>query len=275
MSDVIQYLRAHTTDENPSKKAGNNEGYSPPIDESDKERWKYEPVFVFDTETTIDKKQNLKVGCAMLCLESKEMYDETKAYEHPIIQKWLFYPNDWEMVNSPEEHETLKKYAQDNNFNLITRSAFINNVLIPFSVFKGYRLIGFNLPFDLSRLAIDCGKTRGRSFRNGFSLSLSENLRVRIKSLGKTASFIRFSTQKGKCKTSGRFVDLKSFTFALTNFGGFTLKTACKTWDTPHQKIDVEEHGLITKQYLDYLVNDVLCTYDLWGKLNEDYRNYP
>ena len=59
----------------------------------------------------------------------------------------------------------------------------------------GAQITGFNLPFDVSRLAIDHYSARG-SMRGGFGLKLSEKAsrpRVAIKHLSQSAAMIRFT----------------------------------------------------------------------------------
>ena len=106
----------------------------------------------------------------------------------------------------------------------MSRKEFVERVFYPHVYQARAKCIGFNLPFDLSRLAISYGKAR--KFAGGFSLKLSANPaqpNIRIKSINSKAAFIEFTkpvrknSQKKKQRYKGFFLDLKTFSFALTN----------------------------------------------------------
>ena len=61
--------------------------------------------------------------------------------------------------------------------------------------------------------------------------------------------------------------------FGLTN-KSYSLKDALKDFQCTLQKIDVEEHGEITGEYVHYNVNDTLSTYELFVKALERYELY-
>jgi hypothetical protein len=68
----------------------------------------------------------------------------------------------------------------------------------------GAQIVGFNLPFDLSRLAIRYGSAR-RSMRGGFSLTLSDKQgrpAVAVKHLSQRAAMIRFTGTRPEQKKS-------------------------------------------------------------------------
>src|SRR5690606_19200646 len=71
-------------------------------------------------------------------------------------------------------------------------------------------IVGFNLPFDISRLAIDHASARAsrhnKIMRGGFSFKLSENPfhpRVQIKHVSSRDAFIQFAATKGQRTSRG------------------------------------------------------------------------
>jgi hypothetical protein len=131
--------------------------------------------------------------------------------------------------------------------------------------------VGFNLPFDLSRLAISYGLARER-FRNGFSFILSKNKfhpRIRIRSLDSTKAFIEFELNQVKYK--GRFLDLRTFAFAITN-EKMSLETASKHFNSTLRKHSAENHGKVTTDYITYNINDTLTTHALFEKMLERFN---
>jgi len=170
----------------------------------------------------------------------------------------------------------LKKFAGNSlesvPIEVMTRKEFVESVFYPW-VYEGRALcVGFNLPFDLSRLAVSYGFARGK-FMNGFSFKLSGNRfhpRLRIKSLDSTKSFIEFERTKGS-DYKGRFLDLRTIAFAITD-EKMTLEKACQHFDTDIKKRLSHSHGKITPDYVNYNVNDTLATYALFDKMLESFQ---
>ena len=221
-------------------------------------------VLVFDTETTLDQYQNLLFGSCGIWVNG----DLQKFY--------LFYG---EFLKKGQIRK-IRAYARRYNFEVLSKRDFVEKVFYPYVYQIRAKCVGFNLPFDLSRLAISFGKAR--KFHGGLSLKLSENLaypNIRIKSLNSKASFIEFSkpvrkkSQKKKSHYKGYFLDLKTFSFALTN-KSYNLKGALQDFECKLQKSITESHGKISKQYLDYNVNDTKSTYELHQKCMQRYQTF-
>jgi len=133
-------------------------------------------------------------------------------------------------------------------------------------------VVGFNLPFDLSRLAIKSGNAR-RRFKNGFSLPISDKTfypRIRIRTLDSARSFIGFSARE---RYEGRFLDLRTLCFALTN-KKLSLAQACILFQTKHQKTKLEEYGKVNTESIEYNINDLHATYDLYLETTKRYDTY-
>src|SRR3989304_7250369 len=176
-------------------------------------------VLTFYTETTIDQFQNLRFGYYRI--------DDN----HIKIDEGIFY--DPIFVNQ-KELKILKRLCNK----VISIRNFVDEIFLP-EVYDGQTLcVGFNLPFDLSRLAINFGYGR-KSNREAFSFKLSENKkypRLIIKSLDSTKSFIRFGTSKLTTRQyQGNFLDLRTLSFALSN-EKHKLESACEFFHSPIRK---------------------------------------
>lgn len=229
-------------------------------------------VLVFDTETTIDEYQNLKFG-----------YFEI--YDRGILEfKGLFY----DPTIKDKEMKILNYYSKSNNINLYPVRKFIDDIFYPEIYELKTLCIGYNLPFDLSRLAISFNTSKKRGEHNAFSFKLSEdkeNPRLIIKHNDRNSSFIKFtngfSWDRGNFrhnrnkpkKFRGNFLDLKTLTFALTN-KSHSLESACNKFKTETRKIRSETHGKITPKYIEYNINDVKATHSLYLKLKAEFENY-
>lgn len=220
-------------------------------------------VLVLDTETTIDEYQNLKFGSCIIYINGK-------------LDKIILFYNEELKEN---EINILKDYTNKNHYTLISRNDFIEKVFFPYTFDARAIIAGFNLPFDLSRLAIHFGKSRKDD--NGISLKLSPKPwypGITIKSLDSKKAFIRFTSpmrkksEKKKRENAyrGCFLDLRTLLFALTN-QSYNLKAALQDFQCTRQKIDVEDHGKINEEYIGYNINDTLSTYELYEKALERY----
>ena len=227
-------------------------------------------VLVFDTETSTDQYQNLLFGSARIYNRDRLEFE------------WLFYG---EAVKG-KELALLNKYANDNDIPLMPVRDFVDNIFLP-EVYEAHTpCIGFNLPFDLSRIAIAWGNAR-KANEGRFSFKMSENPKyphLVIKHIDSKMSFIHFTNsysraygnnrhRKGPNNFRGHFLDLRTSAFALTN-EGHSLDSACRLFNADVQKTRPEEHGKITPDYIDYNRNDVSATYSLFMNMMLDFEKY-
>jgi hypothetical protein len=165
-------------------------------------------------------------------------------------------------------------------------------------------VIGFNLPFDLSRLGFHASAAR-REFGGGFSLEVWSRIsdtgqetsdphrpRIVVKHLDSKRALISFrgrmspdiddlipddspdgKPQKGY-RFRGHFLDLRTLAFALTD-RGHSLKSACETFGIERGKLEVSEHGEISEGYIDYNRRDVEATVALAAILLKEYDLHP
>jgi hypothetical protein len=165
-------------------------------------------------------------------------------------------------------------------------------------------IIGFNLPYDLSRIAIHAANARGRFF-GGFSLAYSSYIdkqrmeeldphvaRIAIKHINSKSALKAFTathnpdtvdlipegSETGEPEKGyifrGHFLDLRTLAFSLTD-KSYTLEGACKAFGVINGKRKVSVHGQITEEYIDYNRQDVRATSELAFKLLEEYDKHP
>jgi hypothetical protein len=241
----------------------------------------------FDTETLTDLSQRLRIGAYQI-----RQGDRLRA-------EGLFYDPD---AITTDELETLTAYADQHDLALHDRAGFVDRVFFPITYKRRGLLIGFNLPYDLARLAVAHATARAghaseprrrspsKAMRGGFTFKLSENPywpRVQIKRVGTSAAFIRFATPDGRHPEArnrerggdadnhrGYILDVATLGKALLG-KRWTLATLADTLQTPHRKLDTDSHGAtITPAYLDYARADVQVTWECHGKLDQRYSTY-
>lgn len=247
MSEIA--LRVYTHHNRLPKKSVNKE--DKPLEHS--------RVFVFDTETTNDEYQNLNFGSFVI-------------YSDGILEKrGIFYNPEI----SKKESNTLKSFCEKNSIPSYEVKDFVKKIFYQEVYFKKALCVGFNLPFDLSRLAIGYSYARG-SMKGGFSFKLSENKkfpRVKIKHLDNTKSFIRFSKSFWS-NFEGYFLDLKTLAVTLTDDKHINLEKACEIFNKEYKKLKNIEHGKITEKYIEYNIIDTLATHELYQNLKEELEKY-
>jgi hypothetical protein len=220
-------------------------------------------VLVFDTETTIDQYQNFKIGYFQI-------------YQDGVIQHdGLFYDPD---ILNERENKVLEAYSRKHNISLYSLNEFIDSVFYP-EVFELKTLCnGYNLAFDLSRIAKRSGNSRGRN-RGGFTLTLSDDPfkpPVIIRKLGYSNSF-KFTTtkqNKGESYFPGYFLDTQRLAEVLLQSNHISLEKAGEKLNTPVQKMKGVEHGKVTERYIEYLVKDVETTQAVYEKLVKELDVY-
>ena len=230
-------------------------------------------TLIFDCETTIDAVQQLRVGFYQV--------RNGKALE---IEGIFFDPA---TISVPEE-KLIRDYAVINNLTILTVAEFRSDIFLKYGYIRCGTVVGFNLPFDLSRIALSHSPAR-RSMREGFSFALTQykqDPRVRVKHLSPRAAIIDFATpgdqdtprgmRNRELKVPpfrGHFVDVKTLASALTS-RRFNLRSLALYLQTPTQKLDTDEHGEITKDYLNYARADVQVTWECFDELSRRYAEH-
>lgn len=161
--------------------------------------------------------------------------------------------------------DELQRVARSRGYRLITAANFIDRVFYP-SAKAGATIVGFNLPFDISRIAIDHGSARvvprgdgtvDRSMEGGFTFKLSnnpENSNLRVKHLSRRAAFINFARPAPE---RGFFLDLRTLAAALTS-QSHTLDSLAKLLKTETFKAKFDDFGRdIDEEFISYAIDDV------------------
>lgn len=226
---------------------------------------------VFDTETTTDAGQALRFG--------------TYQVRHAGALKvaGIFYASDG--VTSAEL-DTLRRYAKSKGLPLLTRDEFADQIFFAIGWQLRATIIGFNLPFDISRIAIRHSPAR-TGMRGGFSFKLSNQKiypHIQVKHLSQRMAFIRCaatmrqpdprSARKRGQRSDfrvGHFVDVKTFAGALLS-RSFKLAELCAFLKIQSPKLDFDDFdGPVTDEMIGYAVRDVQATWECYADLIARY----
>jgi hypothetical protein len=234
-------------------------------------------TLIFDCETTTDHAQNLRFGTYQCRREGK------------LVEQGIFYEPDNPRALSAKDIAVIHNYAAKCGLKCRTRDEFIQDIFYRYAYAYGAAVVGFNLPFDISRLAIKFGTAHARDMRGGFTFKLSNtphHPNVVIKHLNSRASFIRFAAsgqwdsrserKKGirKEHRTGYFQDVKTLAAALLG-KGHSLKSLADTLETEHRKLDAGGHNrAVTTRYLDYAMADTQVTWECYEKLLTMYETH-
>jgi DNA-binding transcriptional regulator YdaS (Cro superfamily) len=232
-----------------------------------------ERVLVLDTETLSCGKpgQPLLVGAYLVAA-----WDDRRA-AYVVEERGLFLPDD----APPEHRDLVSGYAQQNRLVNLSRNEFARLLIN-----EGYRIgtlvVGVNLPFDLSRIAVKWQRGR-KAYRTGFTLYLFNSMaapRIRVRTTATPRAFIEWSRYRGsrtleggRSVFPGRFLDLQRWTYVLTG-KKLSLEQACELFGVPYRKREVE-YGRLAEQLLTYLLEDVEATWELFLSLREEWNRLP
>ncbi len=232
-------------------------------------------VLVIDTETTTDASQQLRFGVYQMRIGEE------------LAEAGFFYDRD---SLTSDELSILRTEAERLGMKLMPVAAFIEEVFFE-AAYEGLgTLVGFNLPFDISRLAIAHAPARGKAMRGGFTFKLSADRRwprIQIKHLSQRAALIRFAMVQGaragrgmrrrnqkRAPRRGYFVDVKTIAAALTA-RSFTLATLADHLAVPSRKLDTNEHGgPLTPDYVAYAARDVQTTWECYAALRDRFDEF-
>ena len=239
-------------------------------------------VLIFDTETESNAAQPLRFGTYQ--------YRNGEALE----EAGIFY--DPEGVTA-DELIAIRNYATAHKLTLRTRDKFVDDVFFAQAYQHRATIVGFNLPFDISRLAIRHGTARvpidseTSTMRGAFTFALSRQKiypTIRVKHMSQKAASISFAAQMRQPDSRGQrnrgirsgirrghFVDVKTLANAIFA-RGFSLASLSQFLQVSNSKLDFDNFaGPVTEEMVRYAVRDVQATWecydeliDRFGKLN-------
>jgi len=269
-------IRRPKRDGNNKHKRSNRPGLSHGERIASQDDW----TLVFDCETRTTPDQNLRFGAYQL------------RHRGHLIERGVFY----DTTLSVHEQEILRTEidqqqptSDGERIRLLTRDEFVEQVLFEKGYLIGAQIVGFNLPFDLSRLAIGHVNAR-RSMKGGFSFTFSNDKkwpRVTVRHLSQRASLIHFTGTRWKNETDeddeqfnedanrypdrGYFVDVKTLAAALTS-EPHSLESLSKLLKVNTPKEPSEDHGGELKpEYVRYGMRDVQTTWECFDVLSRRF----
>jgi hypothetical protein len=222
-----------------------------------------------------------------------------------VIDRGFFYGDDL----PKEEMSQLEQYCSLRNsemvkgkekFRLLSRERFVREVFLK----VGYRargvIVGLNLPFQISRIALDWAEARAKFYRWGFSFTLLKYEdqygiirphafapRIAIKSIDGRRALIGFTSawqQDSKPEEEpgdqnsiifrGNLVDCRTLAFSLAG-QYFDLEAACEYFSVDaSQEVGFSTPSKTQAQTLG-LEQRVEIIYQLYTKLLSDYSQHP
>lgn len=229
-------------------------------------------ALIFDCETTIDASQKLRFGTYQVREDGQ------------LREAGIFY----DPANVSQcELTLLQQFAECEGLELLTRDEFVDQIFYEIGYANRAAIVGFNLPFDLSRIAIRQGSAKTK-MAGGFSLTVSHDKRlphVQVKHHSSKAAFIQFaapfktrtnrSQQKRKRREKverGHFIDAKTLAFALFA-KPFSLASLCTMLDVANAKLEFDGFaGPISNEMIAYAVRDTQATWECYEKLTAKYQ---
>jgi hypothetical protein len=266
------------------------------------ERPDFKTVLVIDAETYPDLGQHLLFGSYRFLRKQPGTGFGVIPPVYDCVEEGLFYDPDSPFGGPPgldvlrdvadrERAEVSRGVPQ--RLRLRTLAEFNEKVFHALAYDSRALVVGFNLPFDLSRLAYEWASAKPR----GISLALSEwqgepsrfRPRVVIEHVDCKRAFAHFTTpltpkpsalvcesgqRRRRLPFQGRFLDLRTLSFALSDSAD-SLDSAAKRWNMVLTKGKVEHTGRITYEYIEYNRNDVRLTSRLLHVLLAELYTHP
>lgn len=231
--------------------------------------WRPQPygqrVLVFDTETTTDAAQRLLFGFFRL-------YERDR-----LMQEGLIAAD----VLDHDAMVAIAEYAARCGLRIYSRERFVEEVFYPEVYVLGTLCVGFHLAFDLPRIAIHAGLSRGEN-RRKFRIVLSGRIHwhdMRIESASGKAAFIGF-VPKTKLRLwerpffAGRFCDVSMVARAFSG-KRHSLGSSGKAFRAFTRKMNAPELGGVDRKSLVYGRQDVRATWALFKTLRAEYSRHP
>ena len=242
-------------------------------------------ALIFDTETKIDPTQELTFGCfrryelkrnSYFCVEEGLFFaDNLRRADRTVLERYVRNP-----LNIPG----TESFPPQLKLRLMSRNEFVRELFWG-AVRRGDLIVGFNLPFDLSRLAVKFTNAQ----KGGWSLALAlrksrrtgkseidiERPRIVITSINSKTAFFRLSSKwrPEEWPNEPRFLDLRTLAFALRSVA-YSLSSACKAFGVPG-KMSHTPTGKVTPREISYCREDVAATGRLLEAAKQEFDRHP
>ncbi len=222
-------------------------------------------VLILDTETTTDLQQELRFGIA-------------REYALGHLCRTIVFTGRL----TEAEARSVAAWAKAHDADVLTLDRFVRKLFVPLALEMQAIVVGFNLPFDLARLAVDWAPRERIGTKEHFTLRLVQRSdpesghipNIRVQRVDSTKSFIAFAGTKNRWRRyRGAFLDLRTFVHVLTG-ERHSLESAGTAFGCARKKTRTDYHGPVDARYLDYALNDVALTYELYEKCVARYRAF-
>ncbi len=184
------------------------------------------------TETTSDQQQSLTFGSCGIWINDS-------LYKIVLFHDENLNPKKIELIR-----QIAEKIQQQKNCIVLVmaKTEFVTKVFYPYIYEARAKCVGFDLPYELSRLATSWGTAR--KIQDAFSIKLVDGIprlpAIKIKSINSDAAFIQFATplrtksEKKNIPTHkvyrGYFLDLKTLGYAMSNESFDGIDKVAKTF---------------------------------------------
>lgn len=263
MRKVTATLRGHVIPICPPSRGGRKPGWR-------RQRFG-QRVLVLDVETAKDTAQRLLVGSFRLY----EWSDMAAGYA--LVDEGLFARDGLKGA----ELQCLIRYADENHLQVLTHGEFAR-LLIHEGYDKGTLIVGFNLKFDLGALAVQWGKGRKR-WRGGWRLKFLPTKwepPLRIRAVDSVITFFEWGAYRGMTRREGpgrrpfvgRLLDLRQWAHGLLG-EKHSLESLAQALSLPESKAPHPPFGIVSRELLDYLRQDVEVTWQCFLRLRDIWNH--
>jgi hypothetical protein len=188
-------------------------------------------------------------------------------------------------VDNPRNSPQLngKIFPPPIQLSFLTRSEFVERIFWK-AIRNGAMIVGFNLPFDLSRLAVKASPSPDGAWSLILSLRKNretgemevniERPRVVISAIDSKLAFItvRDIYRPEEWPHKARFLDLRTLGWALRNTS-FSLESACKSFNV-NGKLNYKPTGKVSADEIKSCLQDVRATTDLLNAMKTEFDQH-
>jgi len=222
-------------------------------------------MLTISTETTSDQQQSLTFGSAAVWINDSLykiilFHDELDEKKVDVIR---------------QVGDTLQR-EKGCVVTVSSKDEFVTKVFYPYVYEARAKCVGFDLPYEFSRLATSWGTAR--KIQDAFSIKLVENNprlpAIKIKSINSDAAFIQFATplrtksEKKKIPTHkvyrGYFLDLKTLGCAMSNKSFDGINDLAETFDVD---ANLKNKKGVTEDSIRNNVEKSLTVHKLYSKI--------